>query len=190
MEIKAQDQLIRKLANPGALEKAFFQFLNDAGLNIRFAINNKTVADGAFMHAQIVAALTSVEYFTGSTDTEYTNQDTFIRPEGEHAVIYGIRLSDTTTAANINASDWATGVNAISTQNGFIEISVNGVQQLPKISLTEFIGVPEETESGRYYLIKPIVWGEQTRMKLTLTFEVAPAANSKVMVELLVLTLI
>jgi len=168
----------KRISQPGLLERQFLNYLREANAPID---QSKSIAYEVLFDVKKSTAQNNVELFTGQLDQAYTNiRGTYVRPQSEHFLIYGIRgyKEDDTIEqpfvplANIPMQK------GFSSNDGFVDkpvapyslatlsISVNSVRMSKKIPLTEFDNFMVNKERGTVYLDQPILWEGQTELKL------------------------
>lgn len=143
----------------------------------------KTVADFVLYDQQAVAGVTSIQYFTGNYSVARSNFPTnnFQLPQGEHALILGIKAMTGANAA-IQSTDWQPGINDAITRNGLVTININGNRVITQLPLTAFDNTnlsatsSGETDDSRgmFYLYEPLVLLGQTSMDALVTWGTAP----------------
>jgi len=170
-----EDQVasITRLANPQMIGSSVFETLALAGLyknadSAEFALEQKIVSDVAFFHGKKLGAGLTTTFFKGDVGSEYTNLQTFIRPQDETSIITSIRLF---TAATVLV-------------NGTFTITSNNNTVLKDYPMIESVSSAEQFGSGIIILEKPIIWAAQQNFNLTVTLPNAAAANTSLMVEL------
>ena len=169
---------------PGAVAAMFYALCKAAQISLP---DDKNLGDVRVWHGKIVAALLNTTFFNApiSTDTNnFTNSAGAIRAQNEHIMIKGIQVYSGLNAA-VNATDWAPGLTASGTQNGSFDLLINGAKVLSGIDLTVFNGDGTETSQlGYYELAKPILVPAQQSVAMNMTFAVAPAATTNILVVL------
>lgn len=157
--------VLKHIAAPGAFEAQFLKYLDDAGFETDKVA--KTIAGTAYYHYKTIAAVTNQEFFAGQVDQLATNMPTnnFVRPEGEHQMIYGVRVEEATNADQ-TLLDWLPGVQSAQTKNSVMSITVNNIVKLKDYPLTEALADLTDREIGYIPLQEPIVWGGQETMSL------------------------
>jgi len=188
---KQELAFMQKLANPLGMQAAFANYLVLAGLTdqqAKEAMTNKTLSDTDFMHAQTVAAISQLDFFTGSISAGLTNMSSFLRAENEHMIITGIRVSEGLSAA-VNTTQWVRGLSSTALLNAFFTFSVNNVVQLDKIMGLEFADA-DDIDAGIFTFLDPIFWKGQDNIKINVDFQTNPIANQNLAIELIGLGLI
>lgn len=186
-----EDQVasITRLSNPEMIGSSVFETLALAGLykdaaSAEFALEQKIVSDVAFFHSKKLGTDLVATYFKGDVGAEYTNLQTFIRPQDETSIITSIRFFTAATVAAVNAEPYTAGLSAASLVNGTFSISSNNNTVLKDYPMIESQSSAEQFAAGIIILEKPIIWASQQNFNVTVTLPVAAAANTSLMVEL------
>lgn len=167
----------KRFAQPGKLEAEFLNYLREANAPID---QSKTIAYEVLYHGLDVSAQSTVDFFTGALVQNQTNiRGSFVRPQSEHFVIYGIRgyqYKKEDGPVNNFCVPWAKGFTATvftedlsecSLVNAQLSVQVNSVRMLKYVPLTEFDNVLTTKDRGTMILDQPILWQGQTELKLT-----------------------
>ena len=82
--------LEKRLENPGLFEKQFVDYLIAGNWNVD---TSKSIAYEVLTDYRNVTTRTNAQFFTGQFVQAQTNiRGSYVRPQGEHFVIYGIRV--------------------------------------------------------------------------------------------------
>lgn len=167
----------KRFAQPGKLEAEFLNYLRKANAPID---QSKTIAYEVLYHGLDVSNQSSVDFFTGALVQNQTNiRGSFVRPQSEHFVIYGIRgyqyLNPEGPLQNFcipwvkgfTATRFTEDVSECSIVNAQMSVQVNSVRMLKYVPLTEFDNVLTTKDRGTMILDQPILWQGQTELKLT-----------------------
>lgn len=168
----------KRFAQPGKLEAEFLNYLRQANAPID---QSKTIAYEVLYHGLDVSNQSSVDFFTGALTQNQTNiRGSFVRPQSEHFVIYGIRGYQYQNAEGPVSNfcvPWAKGfvttsfsddASDCSLVNAQMSVQVNSVRMLKYIPLTEFDNVLTTKDRGTMILDQPILWQGQTELKMTI----------------------
>lgn len=153
---------MNRLLTPGVFEQAFAVFIQKAKLPINQA---KTLMDVSLYDMRVIAGATSVDFFQGNINADFTNLNNYVRPDTEHIMILAIRVF-TGNDGTINDTDWETGSTNENTKNSDITITVNNVTELQDFNLSEAINEVTTFDRGLIPLSQPILWPGQTELEL------------------------
>lgn len=153
----------------------------------------KTAADFVLYDQLAVVGLTSANFFSGAYSVARSNfPGSFVLPQGEHAIITGIKLLSGANAT-VTATDWQPGVGDALTKQGLITISINGQIVTTQLPITVFdpnalsataAGNTSENR-GYFYFYEPLVLLGQQQISVNVTWGTAPTtANQNLRVEL------
>ena len=153
----------------------------------------KTAADFVLYDQLAVVGLTSANFFTGAYSTTRSNfPGSFVLPQGEHAIITGLRVAYGANAT-VAATDWQPGVSDALTKQGLMTISINGQVVTTQLPLTVFdnnalaatVQGSTDATRGYFFFYEPLVLLGQQQISCNITWGTAPAtANSNLRVEL------
>lgn len=164
----------KRLANPSQLERQFLNYLRMANAPID---QSKTISYEVLYHGLSVAGQTQSDFFTGQLTQNQTNiRGSFVRPQSEHFLIYGIRGYQAIAEEVVNFNvPWKKGFTSTDATadtpegtlvNAQMSIEVNSVRMSKYIPLTEFDNELTTGTRGTILLDQPILWQGQTSMKL------------------------
>jgi len=177
-----------RFKNPGALEKHFIAYLQKAGLEIS---NSKTISSQALYHQVNVGGSLVNTFFTGTLTTGETNiEGSFVRPQSEHFVIYGIRIFEGIDSSVID-TNWVAGITTAEIENGNFTITNNSEVELKNYPMTEALAGLTTKDQGLILLDQPIIWAGQTSLSLVFSmFSTPGSADANVRIQLLGMGLI
>jgi hypothetical protein len=161
-------QLARQFRAPKKMEKDFLNYLAAAKLTIN---QSKSIASIAYYHQLLIDTAPTLNFFTGTLTPEDTNLNEFVRPESEHAVIYGIRIAvgdGSTPLASTQPYTPGTGNNA-AIENSTITVTNNNVVVLEDYPLTEALESLTTKDDGLILLDENIIWAGQTSLSIRWT---------------------
>lgn len=170
-----------RMSAPASFRGALLDFLraNKAKVDV-----SKSIGELHLYDQLAVGGVTVARFFQGAATPARTNVgNSFTRPEAEHTIITGIRLYDGINA-NIEATDWSTGLSAADTKNATFSVQSNGVTYLRNFPAVAANDEMTDNERGIIYLTEPILWQGQTSIEVNFDFPVAPAANTNLRVAL------
>jgi len=172
--------LEKRIENPGLFEKQFVDYLIAGNWNVD---TSKSIAYEVLTDYRNVTTRTNAQFFTGQFVQAQTNiRGSYVRPQGEHFVIYGIRVytqvgfegvfnpafvtwkkgAYTTSNFNSNVIDTAFS-------NASYTIVNNGVTELKNMPLLQHDNTLVDGTRGTLWLNQPIVWAGQTELSLSVT---------------------
>ena len=170
-----------RMANTQAFKEAVLDFFRANKLKVDI---QKTLAAVAFFDQKTLATLTRQQFFYGAFNDAATNlQNSYTRPESEHALITSIRILDGTNAV-VEETDWNVGAGLAPTKNGEFTIDVNGTTVLQSYPSGDAVDDLTTDDRGMIQLVEPILWAGQTTLKLDYVQPVAGAVNTNVRFEL------
>ena len=180
--------VVQKQLNNGKwFPDMFYKYLKGQGIEID---NDKTLQGVAYFDARAIGGLTTQRFFVGNAvpgAAQNTNLDTFVRPQTEHAVLWGLRISDVVNVADVRAVDWVAGANDASLKNATISVTINSEVVLRNYPLREALDNLTTRDNG--YIPLPILWTwpGQTSLEIVLTPATGQTftANLNTMIELL-----
>ena len=164
-------EIIRRFLNPGALEKEFINYLEKSKAPIN---QDKTIATQVLYDARPTGVgETSVTLFTGNYNQAQTNIDTgsYVRPESEHFLIYGIRFYVANDTNDVDQATWLRGeYNQLpSINNSVFSLVCNSVQYLKNVPIDQFnqdLIASENEGRGTLWIDEPILWEGQTELSI------------------------
>lgn len=168
------------IAQPKQFELDFLEYLEKAGYDTKEVA--KTIGKMELYHFRSTAAAPETKFFTGTFDQSQTNvpSSNYVRPKGEHFVIYGIKIEEATGAANVGL-DWTPGASSPYAKNANISVKVNGLDRLKEIPLSSALENLTSADNGIIILDEPIIWGGEVEMITTIAsknpLEVGAAAS-------------
>jgi len=181
-----------KSGQPGLMVEALTTFFQ---ANYGRSDMPKTVADFAIYDQLPVAGVTIAQFFQNAFATTRSNfpGGTFQLPQGEHALITGLKIY-TGVNATLTETNWQAGANDNDVKNSVLDITINGQKVLTSLPLTQF-GSTElsataqgETDQDRgiYYFYEPLVLLGQQSIAANVQFQNAPStANTNLRLEML-----
>ena len=176
-----------RMSAPDAFKESVLNFFRANDLKVSLS---KQIAPVQFYDQKTVATLTRQQFFYGAYNAGATNlENTYTRPEAEHAIITAIRIADG-NAAVVNETDWNIGANLVGTKNGVFSVDVNGTTVLNNFPSGGAVDDLTDEARGMIYLPEPILWAGQTTLKLDYVQPAAGAANDNLRFELHGLALI
>lgn len=165
-------EMAARLKNPGLIEKQFLQYLKDSGAKVT---QSKTIASQILYHQKDLTGLNSTEFFTGEKVNGMSNiNGSFVRPESEHFVIYGIRCLYAEEASPLPDTIYNNGIlsNLVLSGpvpvNSVFSMTVNSIRVLKNVPLTEFDSLSTDETGGFFLLNEPVLWMGQTELKIAL----------------------
>lgn len=181
---------IAHLQNPKLMQDLMEKFFKARGINIT---QQKIAAKVTRQNSLQVAGLSVASFFASGNPTTAgaTNMISFVPPEGEHQIIFGIKAFEGVDA-DVNQTDWLNGLVSAELKNGQFNVMVNGVQRLAPTPLTVF-GESQanyDDNVGMYMLDEPIIWPGQQPLTLNCSFPVVPIADQNLRFELVGIGLI
>jgi len=185
MQDNIQAIIQNRLLNPGQFEKSVVEYLRAAGCEID---QSKTVAAGTFTDIRDIAGLSTATFFNSNGTTQFnqsltTVPNSYNLNDGEHKLIYGMKIYDGTDVDPLN-TDWAPGANAAEVKNGRISMSNNGVNVMAPTLMTTFQEGLTDQEVGMFFFKPWVVWAGQTLIQVPVVFPVVPVADTNMLVEL------
>jgi hypothetical protein len=158
----------QQIANPGMFEEQFLKFLQAAKFDVSGVA--KTIGKMELYHYRTMAALNEQKFFTGTFEAGQTNvpSSNYVRPKGEHMVIYGIKIEEAVGATAVNL-DWTAGASSAYAKNANISVKLNGLDRLKSVPLSS---APEDLTTGDKGIImldEPIIWGGEIENITTIT---------------------
>jgi len=185
------DRMARaKAGAPGTLVSLMTNFFK---ANYGLSDLPKTAADFILYDQLAVVGLTSASFFTGAYATTRSNfPGSFVLPQGEHAIITGIKFLFGANAT-VASTNWEPGVGDALTKQGLVSISINGQVVTTQLPLTAFdsnalsataAGATDENR-GYFFFYEPLVLLGQQQIALNITWNAAPTtANANLRCEL------
>ena len=169
------------IANPGLFEQQFLEFLEKGGYDTKGVA--KTIAKVEYYNFKTMAGLQAQTFFTGTYVERETNipGSDFVRPKGEHFVIYAIKIEEAAGAATFDLTDWVPGANSVYAKNANISVKINGVDRLLTIPLASALQDSTTADQGLIMLDEPIIWGGEVKAEVSVSSRdalVRGAANS------------
>jgi len=167
----------KRFAQPGKLEQEFLNYLRKANAPID---QSKTIAYEVLYHGLNVTGQSQADFFTGALVQNQTNiRGSFVRPQSEHFVIYGIRGYEFNQEEEVTnfcvpwekgftATDFTGPKSDCTLVNAQLSIMINSVRMLKYIPLTEFDNVLTTKDRGTMILDQPLLWQGMTEAKLTI----------------------
>lgn len=163
-------EIIKRINNPGGFEEEFINYLKVSKAPIN---QDKTIAYQVLSDARPVPVGSSVvKYFTGTFNQVNTNIQTgsYVRPESEHFLIYGIRAYYG-IGATPDLVTWSRGgwIGSGAFYNSVINLVCNSVQYLKNVPVDQFEPDTDASENGgraTLWLDEPILWEGQTELVL------------------------
>lgn len=156
------------IANPLMFEDQFINYLTKLGFDCTQV--EKTIGKMSLYHFQTTAGLAEQKFFTGNFVAAQSNVpgNNFVRPLGEHFVIYAIKIEQA-TGANYAALDWVPGAGDVFAKNSVLTVKINGLDRSTKMPLAEAQENLTTSDNGMIVLDEPIIWGGQVPMVATVT---------------------
>lgn len=169
------------IANPGLFEKQFIDFLEAAGYDTKGVA--KTIGKMELYHFKSMATFQAQSFFTGTYVENATNVpgSDFVRPKGEHFVIYAIKIEEAAGAATFDLTNWIPGADSVYAKNANISVKINGVDRLIQIPLASAAQDSTTADQGLIMLDEPIIWGGEVKAEAVISSRdrlVVGAANS------------
>ena len=157
------------IANPGLFEQQFLEFLEKGGYDTKGVA--KTIAKVEYYHFKSMAGLQAQSFFSGTYVENATNipGSDFVRPKGEHFVIYAIKVEEAAGAATFDLTDWVTGANSVYAKNANISVKINGVDRLLQIPLSSAAQDSTTADQGLIILDEPIIWGGEVKAEVNVS---------------------
>jgi len=185
------DRMARaKAGAPGTLVSLMTNFFK---ANYGLSDLPKTAADFILYDQLSVVGLTSASFFTGAYTTTRSNfPGSFVLPQGEHAIITGIKFMFGANAT-VSSTDWQPGVGDALTKQGLVSISINGQVVTTQLPLTAFdnnvlsatVQGSADENRGYFFFYEPLVLLGQQQIALNITWNAAPStANANLRCEL------
>ncbi len=155
------------IAQPKQFEQDFLNYLEQGGFDTKEVA--KTMGKMELYHFRTVAGLQEQKFFTGQFDQAQTNvpSSNYVRPKGEHFVIYGIKIEEAVGATNVGL-DWTPGAQSAYAKNANISVKVNGLDRLKEIPLSSALENLTTADNGIIILDEPIIWGGEVEMITTI----------------------
>jgi hypothetical protein len=142
---------------------------------------SKTLAMYVFAYNAVAVGATTINFIPAAAQTN---------PVDEHMMITEVDMYDG-ASATLAATNWALGVSDALGKQGLLSITAQGTLVLKELPLTQFIPAANDADSGKFQLLKPIMWKGQTPLTAFANYLVAPAtANYNLRLELVGLKLI
>ena len=170
-------EIEKRIENPGLLEDQFIQYLIAGNWPID---QSKSIAYQVLTDYRNVSGRTNQNFFTGQLVQAQTNiRGSYVRPQGEHFVIYGIRIyqADFDGAVDPQFLTWRkasyTNQNFNGTpiptafSNATYTIVNNGVTELKNMPFLMHDNTLVTDERGTLFLNQPICWAGQTELILS-----------------------
>ncbi len=171
-------EIERRIEQPGLLENQFIQYLQAGNYPID---QSKSIGYEVLTHYLDVSGRTNASFFTGTFVQAQTNiRGSFVRPQGEHFVIYGIRLYHTTYDGAVD-TQFITWQKASYVQTNFAgaplaqpfsncvySIINNGVQELKNMPFLMHDNTLVTDERGTLLINQPIVWSGNTELSFNI----------------------
>ena len=170
-------EIEKRIENPGLLENQFIQYLIAGNWPID---QSKSIAYEVLTDYRNVSGRTNAQFFTGTFVQAQTNiRGSYVRPQGEHFVIYGIRVYYATFDGAFNAQN-LTWKKASYVANNFANPPIdnplanctysivnNGVQELKNMPFLMHDNTLVTDDRGTLFLNQPICWAGQTELVLS-----------------------
>jgi len=181
------EEMEARLKFPGKIEEAFLNYLKKSDAKVN---QSKTIATQILYHQKEVLGLNSVDFFTGQKDADGSNiNGSFVRPESEHFVIYGIKCylspngGTPITADRIYENGILSNPNLVDfvPLNAVFSVTINSVRVLKNVPLTEFDSLSTAETGGFFLLNEPLLWQGQTELKLNLKAKTGQTFNDESM---------
>ena len=152
---------------PGQIDQMIKKYFQAAKYSID---NDKTLAGTAFFHWKDVAGVSQLDYFTGTYDNQATNMpgQSFIRPQSEHQLIYGLRVESAVTPNAGDNSDWQPGSIDAWGKNLIMTITSNSVVMVKDYPISEALENLTVRDNGVIPFAIPFIWGGQEEIKITI----------------------
>lgn len=170
-------EIEKRIENPGLLENQFIQYLIAGNWPID---QSKSIAYEVLTDYRNVSGRTNAQFFTGTFVQSQTNiRGSYVRPQGEHFVIYGIRIYYTTfnntfnpqnvtwKKASYTADNFANGLIDNPLANCTYSIVNNGIQELKNMPFLMHDNTLVTDARGTLFLNQPICWAGQTELVLS-----------------------
>jgi len=132
---------------------------------------SKTLAELIRYDQKVIGDQSTVQFFSGDFIAGNTNLlNSYIPPESEHQVIWGIRVLSTGAVEDpVYLSTWIEGnANLPSIQNAKLSVTNNSLVVLRDYPLADFIPDLTTKDIGFITLSEPIVWAGNTNLSCTL----------------------
>lgn len=179
-------ELLQRFSDPKRFSALLRNYLSKNGFRISI---EKTIAGAAYYDARALPTVNTT-LFDGNTTGNYTNLNSYTRPEAEHMVIWAIAISQGINAT-ISSTAWADGATgSVTLNNGWLTLRNNGVTVLNKYDLSQAKNAITTAARGVIMLPEPIVWGGQTNCTAQIQLPAIGAANENVKVTYLGLALV
>ena len=185
--------IMKRFKNPGELEEEFMQYLSDAKLD--FA-QSKTIASVSLYNQQLVTGqrtsfFSSAPYVLADTNIP---GGSFTRPQSEHFVIYGVRISYGDAEALTAVEQYYTPGNAANTaffSNANFTLNNNGINVLKDYPVAESLQDLTTKDAGLILLDEPVIWAGSTELDCELVSKSAvPPQNAAIRITLIGIGLI
>ena len=159
--------------DPSGFQQALMTFFRANKIDVTI---DKQIAEMQIFCQKTVAVLTQQNFFTGTfNDTESNMVSSYTRPESEHMIILGIKVSDGNNAV-LSVTDWNQGVATPNNKNGELTIEVDGRTVLRDMPLLAANDDLTTSEQGVIELSEPILWKGQTNLRCKVALPAAGAA--------------
>ena len=172
--------LEKRLENPGLFEKQFVDYLIAGNWNVD---TSKSIAYEVLTDYRNVTTRTNAQFFTGQFVQAQTNiRGSYVRPQGEHFVIYGIRVYTQIGFAGAFNPEFVTWKKGAYTDSNFVSAVIdpafsnatytivnNGVTELKNMPLLQHDNTLVDGCRGTLWLNQPIIWAGQTEFSLSVT---------------------
>ncbi len=141
--------------------------------------NSKTLATSVFSFNAIAVGQTTVNIIPQQQN-----------PSSEHFMITAFAIFDGANAV-LGETDWSQGISDALAKQGTLTIQNAGTTELFEFPLRELIPASGDSGSGKFVLLKPIMWKAQTNLSAFISFPTAPTtATYNVALDILGLKLI
>jgi hypothetical protein len=162
-------------ANPGVYEEQIYAFLEAQEYECDKVA--KTLGTMELYHYLPVANLPSVNFFAGDFSQTRSNLPgtSFIRPKGEHMIIWGFRIEEAADVAAVELTglDWTPGAQSPWAKNSNLSVKVNGVDRLLNVPLVSSQENLTTADNGIMILAEPIIWGGEIAMIVNVSSRLA-----------------
>lgn len=171
-----------RLSQPAMIENNLINYFTLAQLPIN---QSKSIAYQSLYHQKNVGGRTQAQFFTGTFENENTNIDTgsFVRPQSEHFLIYGIKVWDavyTPPEGGTNfpqllkgaySADNNAGAGEIdaSIANATYDVIINGIRVIKAMPLIYHDNTLVTGQRGEISLSQPLIWMGQSELQLNVS---------------------
>ena len=164
----------KRIENPGLLENQFIQYLIAGNWPID---QSKSIAYEVLTDYRNVTGRTNAQLFTGQLVQSQTNiRGSYVRPQGEHFVIYGIRIYYGEFTGEFNPQ-FVTWKKASYVEQNFVDgpidgpfanctysIVNNGITAIKNMPFLMHDNTLVTDERGTLFLNQPICWAGMTEL--------------------------